>query len=213
VLQQELEAALLRGGGGPVAIGALQGMPGVGKSYLADRFAYVHGDRFPGGYVKLSLNPGFSGTTEVLGHLPLALHLAAGHLRDGGSVDGFLALLRTRGLAIELVDFDDPLRREGPKAVLSATFELSLDALGRAMGARAEAMLAGFAALGHAPPSGVGRSLGAATAGLDEVAFEELMVAAVRHSVAVRVPKERRRDGAWSVHPLLAELLRGGWSG
>jgi hypothetical protein len=39
----------------PVAICALQGMPGVGKSYLADRFAHLHRDRFPGGYLKLAL--------------------------------------------------------------------------------------------------------------------------------------------------------------
>ncbi|MFT3772389.1 MAG: metallophosphoesterase [Minicystis sp.] len=309
----QLEATLLRPGGGQAAIGALQGMPGVGKSYLADRFAHLHRDAFPGGYVKLSIEPTATPTVvelenelarkldcprervraqlmnprallhienadddgkaaavaqlagrlsgcavvisgrsqrlgrgpgwervevrpldeaaslalldkevgpainlkevadrkqlvDRLGHLPLAIHLACGHLHDGGTVEGFLTLLREKNLAIEPADFSDPLWREGRKAILSATFELSLEALGRSFGARADKMLAGFATLGHAPPSGVGKSLGAAMAGLDETAFEELMVAAVRSSVA-EVAKGRVQP-AWRIHPLLAELLR-----
>ncbi|APR86604.1 Adenylate cyclase [Minicystis rosea] len=309
----QLEAALLKAGGGQVAIGALQGMPGVGKSYLADRFAHLHRDAFPGGYVKVSIEPTATPTlvelenelarkldcqreqirarlmsprallhienadddgkaaavaqlagrlsgcavvisgrsqrlgrgpgwqrvevrpldeaasltlldkevgpainpkevadrkqlVDRLGHLPLAIHLACGHLHDGGTVEGFLTLLHEKKLAIEPADFSDPLWREGPKAILSATFELSLEALGRSFGARADKMLAGFAALGHAPPSGVGKSLGASMADLDETAFEELMVAAVRVSAA-EVAKGRAQP-AWRIHPLLAELLR-----
>jgi tetratricopeptide (TPR) repeat protein len=37
-----------------VAIGALQGMPGVGKSYLALRFISLHGAAFPGGTVRIT---------------------------------------------------------------------------------------------------------------------------------------------------------------
>lgn len=36
----------------------LQGVPGVGKSYLADRYAYESYDRFPGGYVEISMAAG-----------------------------------------------------------------------------------------------------------------------------------------------------------
>ena len=32
-------------------------MPGVGKSYLADRFAHENAGRFPGGYVRLVVDP------------------------------------------------------------------------------------------------------------------------------------------------------------
>ncbi|MBN1342719.1 MAG: metallophosphoesterase [Phycisphaerae bacterium] len=38
-----------------VAIGALQGMPGVGKSYLAEEFILTHLDHFPGGSVRIVL--------------------------------------------------------------------------------------------------------------------------------------------------------------
>ncbi len=43
-----MEETLLPGAPVPVAISALQGMPGVGKSYLADHFAHVHRAKFPG---------------------------------------------------------------------------------------------------------------------------------------------------------------------
>ena len=64
-----LEAALLPASGAiyPVAIGALQGMPGVGKSYLADHFAHIHTARFPGGYVKLALNADETRSVDELG--------------------------------------------------------------------------------------------------------------------------------------------------
>ena len=41
----------------PVAICAVQGMPGVGKSYLSERFAYLYRGRFPGGVYRLVLDP------------------------------------------------------------------------------------------------------------------------------------------------------------
>jgi hypothetical protein len=64
-----LEIALLPASGAtqPVAIGALQGMPGVGKSYLADRFASLHTASFPGGYVKLTLNADETRSVDELG--------------------------------------------------------------------------------------------------------------------------------------------------
>ena len=41
----------------PVAVCALQGMAGVGKSYLCDRFFEENQAAFPGGYVVVSLSP------------------------------------------------------------------------------------------------------------------------------------------------------------
>jgi tetratricopeptide (TPR) repeat protein len=303
----------------PVAVVALQGMPGVGKSFLVDRFALAHKGRFPGGYHVLALEPDAAPTVEtlggrlatlvgqrswggpgawgelvarlgapmalvhvenvdgdkavaavvelahrlagsalvlsgrsrrfgrqppfqvleiqifdertaleqlaaelgpawdaaesaarcrlarVLGNLPLALHLAAGYLAAGHSVEGFLALLRARGLALEPADLDEPLLRlDRARAVLSTTFALSLDLLQRQLGPEGAAAMAGFAALGHAPGVGVRGSLGAAMAGLAEGRFEALMVEAVRLSLA-----SGSAEVGWSIHPLLAELLRG----
>jgi tetratricopeptide (TPR) repeat protein/nucleoside phosphorylase len=141
---------------------------------------------------------------RALGYLPLALHLAAGHLVAGRSVDGFLDLLRKDGFALESADIDDPVRLAGrARAVINATFELSLGLLRTRLGARASAGLLGFAIMGYAPSSGIGRSLGAAMAGLGETDFEALMVEATRLSLA-----SGTADTRWSVHPLLAELLR-----
>ena len=50
----QLTASLLQEGATrPVAICSVQGMPGVGKSYLAERFIYLYQDRFPGGVLHL----------------------------------------------------------------------------------------------------------------------------------------------------------------
>jgi tetratricopeptide (TPR) repeat protein len=317
----QLAEALLPAAGPPlpVAVVALQGMPGVGKSFLVDRFAQEHRGRFPGGYHVVALEPDAAHTVDmlggrlatlvgqhiwggpgawgelvarlqapaalvhvenvdgdepiaavldlarrlgdcalvisgrsrrfgrqppfqvleiqpldeataleqltaelgpardavdtaarrrlvrVLGYLPLALHLAAGYLMAGHSVGGFLDLLSAQGLALEPADLDDPLfRLDRARAVLSTTFALSLDLLQRRFGSDGVIVMAGFAALGHAPTVGVRSSLGAAMAGLDEVRFEALMVEAVRLSLA-----SGTANAGWSIHPLLAKLLRG----
>ena len=48
----------------PVAVCALQGMPGVGKSYLCDHFAQQHADEFPGGYHRIVFSLGVTPTPE-----------------------------------------------------------------------------------------------------------------------------------------------------
>jgi tetratricopeptide (TPR) repeat protein len=312
---REIEAALLPATGEVQPV-ALQGMPGVGKSYLADRFAYLHKDRFPGGYVKLSLSPEEKRSTEALGgdlaarlgqnlwgtdqawamlrarllsprvllhienadgdeaaaaamelasrlaecavivsgrfqglglsrpwrrvevpvldeeaalmqlakeiapplwakiraedrstlvgelgYLPLALHLAAGYLRRGQSIDRLLQLFRAEKLSLS----QDPAQVE---RIVGLALERSIRLLGEALGDKAETWLPAFFALGEAPPSGVGRSLGAAIAGLKEHEFEELMSRAEELSLVQRLPDGERSEGAWRVHPLLAALLR-----
>ncbi|MER2530305.1 MAG: metallophosphoesterase, partial [Candidatus Competibacter sp.] len=54
-----LEQVLLRANGGvrTVAVCSVQGMAGVGKSYLVDRFYALHKAAFPGGYLRLALDP------------------------------------------------------------------------------------------------------------------------------------------------------------
>ncbi len=74
-----LRAALLPDARRPVALCAVNGMPGVGKSYLAEHFARLHQESFPGGVARLVLNPGALPSTELLlGELGDQLELPAG---------------------------------------------------------------------------------------------------------------------------------------
>jgi calcineurin-like phosphoesterase family protein len=272
-------ADLLLAGEAPstVAITAIEGMPGVGKSYLAARFAHVYQDAFPGGIHWLAFDPEaprdaeqfceelcdrlhlrspnagdrwkavgevlrlrpslvivenvdgereaqeaacfverlpgcrvlvtgrfrhlgesqgwhavpvnpfnpedafqqlvaehrsptddreadeFRSLVVSLGCLPLAIHLAAGHLGlEGRTCSGFLQMLHQRGLRVGPADPADRLTREGARAVLSSSFEISLEDLREMLGDEAGPCLAGFYALGHSPLCGFGRSLGAA---------------------------------------------------
>jgi tetratricopeptide (TPR) repeat protein len=292
----------------------VSGMAGVGKSYLVDRFFWENAERFPGGYVRLALDPsnpasvedlltalrdrlklpagddrmlvarllmpltlihienadnldashavgemaaalpgcalvvsarfrdlGFgAGWPEVLvapfdkltaleqlqaelgpdakgqeswpalvaalGFLPLALHLAAGHLRADHRADAFLRRLRAKNLALTGADPADPSFRERSRKLSSDTFELSLGALRREGGADGEQWLAAFSALGDAPSTGFGESLGAAVSGLSAEAFEDMVLAASRLSLLDRVP--RGSGSAYRLHPLLAEFVR-----
>ena len=143
---------------------------------------------------------------EALGHLPLALHLAAGYLQTGQSAAAFMRRLRDKNLALTSDDPADPTFLQRSRALLSETFDLSLEALRREGGAEGDAWLAGFAALGHAPASGFGASLGGAISGLSPDMFEDMTSAAARLSLIERVP--RGAGNAFRLHPLLAELLR-----
>lgn len=144
---------------------------------------------------------------HALGGLPLALHLAAGYLYSGETADGFLRLLRRRGLSLEPVNPADPTFRERSRGRLGAVFALSLAGLERAAEAAGQvpsAWLAAFRALAHAPAAGFGESLGSAIAGLDVEEFADLARAACALSLLDRV---RRKGGsvAFRLHPLLAE--------
>lgn len=299
---------------------AIQGMPGVGKSFVADRFAHDHADRFPGGYIRLVLDPKNPGTPETLlneladrlkipgsdlvdhvrerllrprtllhienvdspnaevtagrllqglhgvcaiatgrlhdlglalgwrqvrigvfdeetalgqlqgelgwtpaeseeanyrelvrdlGYLPLAVHLAAGHLRSGRSVTGFLRMLRHRRLALTPADRAELIAgvSEEARKVLATSFSISFEILKEEIGLEADRLFAGFLVLGHAPLSGFGRSLGAAITGLSDDDFEELVFHAQKLGLLLPVPREERPDGAWRLHPLIAEFL------
>ncbi|WP_437767332.1 metallophosphoesterase [Sorangium sp. So ce281] len=145
-----------------------------------------------------------------LGRLPLALHLAAGYLREGGyDVGTFLEELRRSGFDLDPNHPDDSLLQEDPRrANLHRTFSLSLALLGRTLKADADALVAGLYALGHAPLGGFGRSLGEALAGLSAVDFGKLMNAAGKLSLVMAA--DERDDDAWRIHPLLAAWLRRG---
>ena len=292
----------------------ISGMAGVGKSYLVDRFFWEHGAQFPGGYLRLAVDPdspaaaanllsilrdrlklpvgddgalaarllmpltlvhienadnvgagqivgdlanslrgcalvvsarfrglGFgAGWGEVpllpfdeatamqqlraelgtgwpgqehwpalvsaLGNLPLALHLAVGHMHAGYSADAFLRRLRNSRLALTGVYPTNSTFRQRSRALLSDTFQHSLDALRLEGTGDGEQWLAAFSALGHAPATGFGESLGAAIAGLSAEAFEDMTLAAARLSLLDRVP--RGTSSTLRLHPLLAELVR-----
>lgn len=147
---------------------------------------------------------------QALGGLPLAVHLAAGYLLSGETADGFLRLLRRRGLSLEPINLADPTFRERSRGRLGAVFTLSLAALERsaeARGCSATAWRTAFQALNYAPAAGFGDSLGAAIAGLDIEEFTDLARAACTLSMLERV---RRSNGspAFRLHPLLAETGR-----
>jgi hypothetical protein len=320
---EQIEVALLpaRGETRPVAVCGVQGMPGVGKSYLIDRFYVLHKDRFAGGYQRLTLNLAslvgagtlldqlterlelpaglldrdaqlvaalargptlvhienvdsdaaadiavelverlhgaplaLSGRLQglgedagwarvplrpfdeanaleqlhqeiggdatldtshrelvaALGWLPLAIHLAAGHLRKGRSVAGFLNKLRRQGLDLAPVDpADFIVRTDRARAILSTTFTLSLELLQESFASEGERYLTAFRYLGHAPAGGLGDSLGAALAGLAPEQFEDLSIEAAGLSLldaAESIGGQQR----WRIHPLLAETLRQG---
>ncbi len=169
---------------------------------LAGEFRPPADERERGEHVRL---------VRALGNLPLALHLAAGYLRSGHSVDTFLAKLRESRLGLKPVSSVDPrMLKDEARAIIRTTFELSREELRRQLGtgARAEKLLSGLAALGQAPLSGFGRGLGATIAGLTELEFGDLVSSASLLSLLSRVPGTERTDNAWRVHPLLAELLR-----
>jgi tetratricopeptide (TPR) repeat protein len=150
--------------------------------------------------------PAFERLAAALGHLPLALSLAADYLREGYTPDAFLDLLRAEGFQIAPMNPAHPaLLSDEARAIVAGAFELSLILLGRALGKDADRLLAGFFALGHAPAAGFGPSLGAAIAGLTESDFLRLATTARRHSLLDRANGERAR---WTIHPLLAEIAR-----
>lgn len=153
---------------------------------------------------------------RALGGLPLAIHLAAGYLRGGATPEGFLQQLRTKKLDLGPADPADPRWGDRVRAVLKASFDLSIEALGRALaddlaglqGVTAEQLLDGFYTLGHAPLAGFGRELGRAIAGLTADAYERLALHARRLSFLEAVAILERRKPAERLHPLLAEHLR-----
>lgn len=141
---------------------------------------------------------------EALGHLPLALSLAAAHVRDGMTAEGFLGRLGEERLDL---DHPDPAKgdRDERRRNVAKTLSLSRELLRASLGARAEVLLAGLRALGHAPAAGVGASLGAAISGLAEDDFRWLAVAATRLSLLERAAGDPPR---WRLHPLVAQHVR-----
>ncbi len=96
-----LEEALLGKDPAAVAITAIEGMAGVGKSYLADHFALVHEHRFSG-YEVLPVDPVSPQTPEAL------LEELAGHLKTAADVDMVRAVLQAGPFLLHLENVDSP---------------------------------------------------------------------------------------------------------
>ncbi|MBP8806152.1 MAG: metallophosphoesterase [Kofleriaceae bacterium] len=144
-----------------------------------------------------------------VGGLPLALHLAAGYLGRGYAVEAILKHLSDSGLSLEHVDPADPLTADRSRGVISASFAVSKEMLLAEGARRGTNWGPALARLGWTVPEGFESSLGAAFTGLDQDAFVEFISVAAALSLVHRVPRsERRPEGAWSVHPLVAEFLR-----
>lgn len=144
---------------------------------------------------------------RALGYLPLATRIAAGHLRSGRSIDGFLRQLERSGLSLEMWDPRGEDASERARQVLSTSFGISLEAFKKEVGSSAPILVPALHNLGWAPLGGFGPSLGMAITGLDELDFEELMVQARTLSMVDEIPVEEREDQAWSLHPLMAKWL------
>jgi hypothetical protein len=139
---------------------------------------------------------------EALGCLPLALHLAAGHLRADRRAEAFLRRLRAKHLALTGTEPADPTFRQRSRALRSDTFGRSLDALSGEGGTDGEGGRGIRGARMCRRPALV--SLGAAISGAPEV-FDDWASAAARLSLLERVP--RQLASAFRLHPLLAELV------
>ncbi len=156
------------------------------------------------GCQRLPVDKDIERLVRELGRLPLAIHLAAGHLKAGRSVDRFLKALYETGYQLKPVDVSTVAPEDRARQVLDASFSLSLEAFRN----QAEPLLPALYALGWAPLAGFGTSLGMAITGLSEFDFEELIIQARGLALLDEVPVEEREDFAWRLHPLMA-----GWLG
>ena len=144
---------------------------------------------------------------QKLGGLPLAIHLAAGHLQAGTTAQEFLTELRSSRLELELADGANPRNaQDRARAVLHSSFQMTIDAFCRAAGADFVDWHAGLASLGHAPLAGWGLSIATAYAGLNERECRRMLRLGCRLSL---LSLSRRSNGqrVWRIHPLLAEFL------
>ena len=315
----QLKTALLGNARSPIAITALHGMAGVGKSWLADHFFATHRQHFPGGYQRLTLDaenptsadllltglaetlqistprqalirqvqarlqqprvlvhienidsdaaatvaaqfcqnlpecaivlsgrldnfgtsqrwqqvslkpflpadalaqltaelawlnaPAIAATdadrlVQVLGGLPLAIHLAAGYLAAGYGVDEFLHELLATGFDLPPEDATDGLfTRDQARAVLHSTFQISLRLLKTQMQKRLPDADKHFSHLGFAPQAGFGLNVAVIMTNLQEPEALYLLRQAARLGL-LEQPETGTRF--WKIHPLLATYL------
>jgi tetratricopeptide (TPR) repeat protein len=182
--EADWQSMRLRSLDGPTAL-ALFAAWGCPASTTADREALV-------------------GLARRLGFLPLALALAAGYIKAGGSVAGFEQELQStklaflpRGSAV-LADEEQAARQ-----IIRESFEISLRVFEREAGSVARRALA---AMGSALSQEFGESLGRAAAQLEPLEFGRLHMAATKLSLLDWTPSPT--SPRYKFHPLIAEFLR-----
>jgi hypothetical protein len=145
----------------------------------------------------------------ALGGLPLAIHLAAGHLRLGMEPQAFITILRDKKLNLRPTDPADRVEtlHESLNRSYNALGELLLERADPLAGATVDRLMRGFLALGFAPLSGFTARRGADFAGMDRADFAELLTLAEKLAL---VDRAAAPDGAalWRIHPILAEWMR-----
>ena len=143
----------------------------------------------------------FDRLADFLGDLPLAIHLAAGQLRAGLTIDEVIEL----GLELAPADPTDPLYDQA-RGRLRSSFAISRELLLRSFPESERPLWRDrLDSFGYAPLCGVGPSLGAAICGCTEPEFRHLMRAAQHLSLVAPLPN---REHAWRTHTLVSTFLR-----
>ncbi len=137
--------------------------------------------------------------------LPLLLRMIAGFLRAGRDASTLVSSLSTAAGD----EGKPPSSGNQIRKTLAVLVELGLERIREAFGVDQPWAVDALRQLGHIPPSGVGKNLGAATLGITEDEFERLMRNAEQVGLVVSVPS-MEPDGAerWQMHPMIAEILR-----
>ncbi|MCX6360062.1 MAG: hypothetical protein NT029_09655 [Armatimonadetes bacterium] len=136
---------------------------------------------------------------EELGGVPLAVAIAASHIRRaGGRASAFLKSFHDRRADIAHAPGSEEEKN------LRATVAVSVAALMDVAGPEA---VGGLARMAWGPPAGMGADLARTVSGLDEAAFAACCASALELSLV------RLREGAAGIehvsfHPLVAEVLR-----
>ena len=124
-----LRAVLLPGPGRPASVCSLQGMAGVGKSFLVERFFTEHRASFPGGHLKITLGDDDAPTAEgLLSDLAERLGVLQGLGRVEERVRG--AVMATRAL-VHLDNLDSEEQAQAAAALVRRLPHMPLLLTGR----------------------------------------------------------------------------------
>ncbi len=147
-----------------------------------------------------------------LGHLPLALHIAASHLASGIAAEAYIDRFRAQKLALDHVHPDGgSTEAEQARRNVRSSFEISWTLWCAGEGADA-ALQAGLVALAQSRIDSLGDDLGAALAALSPADYGRLLVGARRLALVELEAVRDREDVAprrrLRLHALMAEFLR-----
>lgn len=142
---------------------------------------------------------------QVLGGLPLAIHLAAGYLAAGYGVDEFLHELLATGFDLPPEDTTDGLfTRDQARAVLHSTFQISLRLLKTQTQKRLPDADKHFSHLGFAPQAGFRLKVAVIMTNLSEAEALFLLRQAAKLGL---LEQPHSTEKLWKIHPLLATWL------